>query len=86
MPRKKSFGKRNQHSLKKENAYLSDIPIQNGSASKNKLLANENFVEDDDVSKELNNIIILIGLLSNLLMQSVKCKYCNNSNCMVAEE
>ncbi|GFT06491.1 hypothetical protein NPIL_674941 [Nephila pilipes] len=84
MPRTKSFGKRRCYFIPKQKA---EAKTNNASTSKRKIESAAITVRDADFDyRSIVNIIIKMNIISQLLKNIAKCKFCNQLDSLVISE
>ncbi|GFT46683.1 uncharacterized protein NPIL_488331 [Nephila pilipes] len=88
MPRTKSFGKRRCYFIPKQKAEeILDAKTNNASTSKKKIESAAITVSDADFDdRSIVNIIIQMNIISQLLKNIAKCKFCNQLDSLVISE
>ncbi|GFT72192.1 hypothetical protein NPIL_68801 [Nephila pilipes] len=88
MPRTKSFGKRRCYFIPKQKAEeIFDAKTNNASTSKKKIESAAITVSDADFDdRSIVNIIIQMNIISQLLKNIAKCKFCNQLDSLVISE
>ncbi|GFS73137.1 uncharacterized protein NPIL_693731, partial [Nephila pilipes] len=87
MPRTKSFGKRRCHFIPKQKAEeILDAKTNNASTSKKKITKSAITVSDADFDDRSIVNIIQMNLISQLLKNIAKCKFCNQLDSLVISE
>ncbi|GFU31892.1 uncharacterized protein NPIL_694341 [Nephila pilipes] len=88
MPRTKSFGKRRYYFIPKQKAEeILDAKNNNASTSKKKIESAAITVSDADFDdRSIVNIIIQMNIISPLLKNIAKCKFCNQLDSLVISE